>query len=407
MNVNMEVPVILDNVEQVEAEPDSAAFVQAAEPDLVPPAGANEFDEDKEYDAKLSRAREDAMERQSADSVRAYLKQIGRVALLSAAEEVELSKRIEAGLYAGVKRKLLQATDREAVLVELCSGVTPGNTPIDRSDKVVQIAAATILAGTSPGEAPTQVLRDLEWLERDGERAKDHLIEANLRLVVSLAKRYTGRGLAFLDLIQEGNVGLIRAAEKFDHTHGYKFSTYATWWIRQSITRAVADKSRTIHIPVHKVEVINKLGRIQRELLQSLGHEPSTEELAKEMELDKEEVLELQQHARIPISLDQDIGDEGTSPLGDFIEDESAPVAADALAFGMLRDQIQSVLCTLTEREAGIIRLRFGLVDGIPHTLDDIGKVYGVTRERIRQIEAKTMTKLRHPARSHSLHDYL
>jgi RNA polymerase primary sigma factor len=304
----------------------------------------------------------------SADPVRAYLQQIGKVALLNAEEEVELAKRIEAGLYAAERvRRSEDATDK-----------------------------------LSP-----QLRRDLRWIVRDGERAKNHLLEANLRLVVSLAKRYTGRGMAFLDLIQEGNLGLIRAVEKFDYTKGYKFSTYATWWIRQAITRAMADQARTIRIPVHMVEVINKLGRIQRELLQDLGREPTPEELAKEMDITPEKVLEIQQYAREPISLDQTIGDEGDSQLGDFIEDSEAVVAVDAVSFTLLQDQLQSVLATLSEREAGVVRLRFGLTDGQPRTLDEIGQVYGVTRERIRQIESKTMSTLRHSSRSQSLRDYL
>ena len=304
----------------------------------------------------------------SADSVRAYLKQIGKVALLNAEEEVDLAKRIEAGLYAA--ERLRQAEEAHEKLV-------------------------------------MQVRRDLLWIVRDGERAKNHLLEANLRLVVSLAKRYTGRGMAFLDLIQEGNLGLIRAVEKFDYTKGYKFSTYATWWIRQAITRAMADQARTIRIPVHMVEVINKLGRIQRELLQDLGREPTPEELAKEMDITPDKVLEIQQYAREPISLDQTIGDEGDSQLGDFIEDSEAVVAVDAVSFTLLQDQLQSVLQTLSEREAGVVKLRFGLTDGQPRTLDEIGQVYGVTRERIRQIESKTMSKLRHPSRSQVLRDYL
>jgi RNA polymerase primary sigma factor len=337
---------------------------------------AEEFawDEEDEESEALRQARKDAELTASADSVRAYLKQIGKVALLNAEEEVDLAKRIEAGLYAA--ERLRKAEDSRAQ--------------------------------GKKGESITQQLRrDLMWIVRDGERAKNHLLEANLRLVVSLAKRYTGRGMAFLDLIQEGNLGLIRAVEKFDYTKGYKFSTYATWWIRQAITRAMADQARTIRIPVHMVEVINKLGRIQRELLQDLGREPTPEELAKEMDITPEKVLEIQQYAREPISLDQTIGDEGDSQLGDFIEDSEAVVAVDAVSFTLLQDQLQSVLQTLSEREAGVVRLRFGLTDGQPRTLDEIGQVYGVTRERIRQIESKTMSKLRHPSRSQVLRDYL
>ena len=324
--------------------------------------------EDEEESLALRKARKDAEMTASTDAVRAYLKLIGRVKLLTAEEEVDLAKRIEAGLYA--------------------------------SHKLADAAAA--------GETlPVARRRELTWVTRDGERAKDHLLEANLRLVVSLAKRYTGRGMAFLDLIQEGNMGLIRAVEKFDYTKGFKFSTYATWWIRQAITRAMADQARTIRIPVHMVEVINKLGRIQREMSQSLGREPTPEELAKELDLTPEKVLEIQQYAREPISLDQTIGDEGDSQLGDFIEDSEAVVAVDAVSFGLMQDQLLSVLQTLSEREAGVVRLRFGLTDGQPRTLDEIGRVYGVTRERIRQIESKTMSKLRHPSRSQVLRDYL
>ena len=329
---------------------------------------SGDFVWDEEESEALRQARKDAELTASADSVRAYLKQIGKVALLNAEEEVELAKRIEAGLYA----------------TQLMGEVA------DRGEKL-----------------PAAQRRDMAWICRDGDRAKNHLLEANLRLVVSLAKRYTGRGMAFLDLIQEGNLGLIRAVEKFDYTKGYKFSTYATWWIRQAITRAMADQARTIRIPVHMVEVINKLGRIQRELLQDLGREPSPEELAKEMDITPEKVLEIQQYAREPISLDQTIGDEGDSQLGDFIEDSEAVVAVDAVSFTLLQDQLQSVLETLSEREAGVVRLRFGLTDGQPRTLDEIGQVYGVTRERIRQIESKTMSKLRHPSRSQVLRDYL
>ena len=300
------------------------------------------------------------------DSVRAYLRRIGRVALLKADEEVVLAERIEAGLFAAERLR------------------------------------------TASGSVPrASQLSDLRWIVRDGERAKDHLLEANLRLVVSVAKRYTGRGMAFLDLIQEGNLGLMRAVEKFDYVKGYKFSTYATWWIRQAITRAMADQARTIRVPVHLAEVINKLGRVARDLFQQLGREPSPDELATEMDISPEKVLEIQQYARIPISLDQSIGEDGDSLLGDFIEDSRAVVAVEAVTFTMLQDQLRSALGTLSAREAGVIRLRFGLTDGRPRTLGEIGQVYGVTRERIRQIESRTMTKLRNPSRSRSLRDYL
>ncbi|MCP2178445.1 RNA polymerase primary sigma factor [Williamsia maris] len=368
--------IVVDDVEVDDDDDTTTAKVKPAAK-----ADAEEIEEPTEEDKKsgdfvwdedeseaLRQARKDAELTASADSVRAYLKQIGKVALLNAEEEVELAKRIEAGLFA--------------------------------TERMRRIADA--------GEKLTVAQRrDLSWISRDGNRAKNHLLEANLRLVVSLAKRYTGRGMAFLDLIQEGNLGLIRAVEKFDYTKGYKFSTYATWWIRQAITRAMADQARTIRIPVHMVEVINKLGRIQRELLQDLGREPTPEELAKEMDITPEKVLEIQQYAREPISLDQTIGDEGDSQLGDFIEDSEAVVAVDAVSFTLLQDQLQSVLETLSEREAGVVRLRFGLTDGQPRTLDEIGQVYGVTRERIRQIESKTMSKLRHPSRSQVLRDYL
>ncbi|WP_082975800.1 RNA polymerase sigma factor [Mycobacterium sp. E2238] len=363
-----------DDSEEEAAAPAAAAAAAPADDDeeIAEPSekdkASGDFVWDEDESEALRQARKDAELTASADSVRAYLKQIGKVALLNAEEEVELAKRIEAGLY---------ATQLMAEMAE-------------RGDKL-----------------PAAQRRDMMWICRDGDRAKNHLLEANLRLVVSLAKRYTGRGMAFLDLIQEGNLGLIRAVEKFDYTKGYKFSTYATWWIRQAITRAMADQARTIRIPVHMVEVINKLGRIQRELLQDLGREPTPEELAKEMDITPEKVLEIQQYAREPISLDQTIGDEGDSQLGDFIEDSEAVVAVDAVSFTLLQDQLQSVLETLSEREAGVVRLRFGLTDGQPRTLDEIGQVYGVTRERIRQIESKTMSKLRHPSRSQVLRDYL
>jgi RNA polymerase primary sigma factor len=351
---------------------DNVALASEDAEDPQEPLGAVEqsgdFVWDEEESQALRQAHKDAKLTASADSVREYLKQIGKIALLTAEEEVELATRIEAGLYAAERvRRALEATDK-----------------------------------LSP-----QLRRDLRWIVRDGERAKNHLLEANLRLVVSLAKRYTGHGMPFLDLIQEGNLGLIRAVEKFDYTKGFKFSTYATWWIRQAITRAMADQVRTIRIPVHMTEVINKLGRIQRDLLQGLGREPTPEELAREMDITPEKVLEIQYYAREPISLNQTIGEEGDSQLGDFIEDSEAVVAVDAVSFTLLQDQLQSVLATLSEREAGIVRLRFGLTDGQPHTLNQVGEVYGITRERIRQIETKTMAKLRHPSRSQALRDYL
>ncbi|MFT4084802.1 MAG: RNA polymerase sigma factor [Nocardioides sp.] len=300
----------------------------------------------------------------TADPVKDYLKQIGKVPLLNAEMEVELAKRIEAGLFAD--EKLAKGTKINA-----------------------------------------KTLDELEWIAEDGRRAKNHLLEANLRLVVSLAKRYTGRGMLFLDLIQEGNLGLIRAVEKFDYTKGYKFSTYATWWIRQAITRAMADQARTIRIPVHMVEVINKLARVQRQMLQDLGREPTPEELAKELDMTPEKVIEVQKYGREPISLHTPLGEDGDSEFGDLIEDSEAIVPADAVSFTLLQEQLHAVLDTLSEREAGVVSMRFGLTDGQPKTLDEIGKVYGVTRERIRQIESKTMSKLRHPSRSQVLRDYL
>jgi RNA polymerase primary sigma factor len=300
----------------------------------------------------------------TADPVKDYLKQIGKVPLLNAEMEVELAKRIEAGLFSEEK---------------LASGA-----------KISEKAR-----------------EELEWISEDGRRAKNHLLEANLRLVVSLAKRYTGRGMLFLDLIQEGNLGLIRAVEKFDYTKGYKFSTYATWWIRQAITRAMADQARTIRIPVHMVEVINKLARVQRQMLQDLGREPTPEELAKELDMTPEKVIEVQKYGREPISLHTPLGEDGDSEFGDLIEDSEAIVPADAVSFTLLQEQLHAVLDTLSEREAGVVSMRFGLTDGQPKTLDEIGKVYGVTRERIRQIESKTMSKLRHPSRSQVLRDYL
>ncbi|WP_460689258.1 RNA polymerase sigma factor [Nesterenkonia suensis] len=300
----------------------------------------------------------------TADPVKDYLKQIGKVALLNAEQEVDLALRIEAGLYAEHKLATEEISDK-------------------------------------------RLRRDMELVVADGKRAKNHLLEANLRLVVSLAKRYTGRGMLFLDLIQEGNLGLIRAVEKFDYTKGFKFSTYATWWIRQAITRAMADQARTIRIPVHMVEVINKLARVQRQMLQDLGREPTPEELAQELDMTPEKVVEVQKYGREPISLHTPLGEDGDSEFGDLIEDSEAVVPSDAVSFTLLQEQLHSVLDTLAEREAGVVAMRFGLTDGQPKTLDEIGKVYGVTRERIRQIESKTMSKLRHPSRSQVLRDYL
>ncbi len=339
--------------------------------DVAPGKGEDEETEGETKGFVLSDEDEDdapaqqvAVAGATADPVKDYLKQIGKVPLLNAEQEVELAKRIEAGLFAEDK--------------------------LANSDKL----------------AP-KLKRELEIIAEDGRRAKNHLLEANLRLVVSLAKRYTGRGMLFLDLIQEGNLGLIRAVEKFDYTKGYKFSTYATWWIRQAITRAMADQARTIRIPVHMVEVINKLARVQRQMLQDLGREPTPEELAKELDMTPEKVIEVQKYGREPISLHTPLGEDGDSEFGDLIEDSEAVVPADAVSFTLLQEQLHSVLDTLSEREAGVVSMRFGLTDGQPKTLDEIGKVYGVTRERIRQIESKTMSKLRHPSRSQVLRDYL
>ncbi len=349
-----------------EAEPEPETEAEEAEPAGDAPAATDEdegfvLSDDDEDDAP---AQQVASAGATADPVKDYLKQIGKVPLLNAEQEVELAKRIEAGLFAEEK---------------LNSG--------EKMDP--------------------RFKHELEIIAEDGRRAKNHLLEANLRLVVSLAKRYTGRGMLFLDLIQEGNLGLIRAVEKFDYTKGYKFSTYATWWIRQAITRAMADQARTIRIPVHMVEVINKLARVQRQMLQDLGREPTPEELAKELDMTPEKVIEVQKYGREPISLHTPLGEDGDSEFGDLIEDSEAVVPADAVSFTLLQEQLHSVLDTLSEREAGVVSMRFGLTDGQPKTLDEIGKVYGVTRERIRQIESKTMSKLRHPSRSQVLRDYL
>jgi RNA polymerase primary sigma factor len=350
-----------DEVVEGEELADDAAPGKGEEGPDQPEAESFVLSDDDEDDAP---AQQVAAAGATADPVKDYLKQIGKVPLLNAEQEVELAKRIEAGLFA--------------------------------EDK---LAAADKLA--------PKLKRELEIIAEDGRWAKNHLLEANLRLVVSLAKRYTGRGMLFLDLIQEGNLGLIRAVEKFDYTKGFKFSTYATWWIRQAITRAMADQARTIRIPVHMVEVINKLARVQRQMLQDLGREPTPEELAKELDMTPEKVIEVQKYGREPISLHTPLGEDGDSEFGDLIEDSEAVVPADAVSFTLLQEQLHSVLDTLSEREAGVVSMRFGLTDGQPKTLDEIGKVYGVTRERIRQIESKTMSKLRHPSRSQVLRDYL
>ena len=355
----------VDEVEETETEEtdESASPVSpvAAAATMPLPTGAIVWKAGDEEDVPTIAT---AIPGATADPVKDYLKQIGKVALLNAAEEVELAMRIEAGLFAEEK------------------------------------------LGTETN-LPKKLQRELKWVARDGQRAKSHLLGANLRLVVSLAKRYTGRGMQFLDLIQEGNLGLIRAVEKFDYTKGFKFSTYATWWIRQAITRAMADQARTIRIPVHMVEVINKLARVQRQMLQDLGREPTPEELSRELDMTPEKVVEVQKYGREPISLHTPLGEDGDSEFGDLIEDTEAVVPADAVGFTMLQQQLEQLLDSLSEREAGVIRMRFGLGDGQPKTLDQIGDTFGVTRERIRQIESKTMAKLRHPSRSQQLRDYL
>jgi len=383
----------IDLAEEAEVEEVEAEEAEAPEAEAEAGASEEESGDDEETPAKAkdeggedtggfvySDADDDDAPAQqvvtagaTADPVKDYLKQIGKVALLNAEQEVELAKRIEAGLFA------------EEKLGKEFAGL----------DK------------TKADADTRKFVRELEWIAQDGRRAKNHLLEANLRLVVSLAKRYTGRGMLFLDLIQEGNLGLIRAVEKFDYTKGYKFSTYATWWIRQAITRAMADQARTIRIPVHMVEVINKLARVQRQMLQDLGREPTPEELARELDMTPEKVVEVQKYGREPISLHTPLGEDGDSEFGDLIEDSEAVVPADAVSFTLLQEQLHQVLDTLSEREAGVVSMRFGLTDGQPKTLDEIGKVYGVTRERIRQIESKTMSKLRHPSRSQVLRDYL
>ena len=359
VEIDVEVPAV---DEAIELSDDEADDVKAVMIESLPTGAIIISASDEEIQSSSS-----MITGATADPVKDYLKQIGKVALLNAEQEVSLALRIEAGLFAEEKWAKLTPSKRE---------------------------------NSKDG-------RELRIIADDGERAKRHLLEANLRLVVSLAKRYTGRGMQFLDLIQEGNLGLIRAVEKFDYTKGFKFSTYATWWIRQAITRAMADQARTIRIPVHMVEVINKLARVQRQLLQDLGREPSPEELAHELDMTPEKVVEVQKYGREPISLHTPLGEDGDSEFGDLIEDTEAIVPLDAVANRMLLVALESVLDSLSERESGVIRMRYGLGDGIPKTLDQIGETFGVTRERIRQIESKTMAKLRHPSRSQTIREFL
>ena len=358
----------LDDDEESEPDDDDEEEEERKKPEEPKEKGAfvvREDDDDENLTPSGNPKRRVSAAGATADPVKDYLKQIGRVSLLNAEQEVDLSERIEAGLY------------------------------------------AQHLLDTESDQMDFKRKRELKWAANDGRRAKDHLLEANLRLVVSLAKRYTGRGMLFLDLIQEGNLGLIRAVEKFDWKKGFKFSTYATWWIRQAITRAMADQARTIRVPVHMVEVINKLSRVQRQMLQDLGREPTPDELARELDMPVEKVQEVQKYGREPISLHTPLGEDGDSEFGDLIEDTDAIAPSDAVAFSLLQEQFRQVLETLSPREAGVIKMRYGLEDGQPKTLDDIGRVYGVTRERIRQIESKTMSKLRHPSRSQTLRDFL
>jgi len=360
---------IVDRLKSVELTPDQAdgIFVMLSDMEIEITDEAVEEIQQEDFAKKKKPAGANlgfAVQQVTNDPVRMYLKEIGKVSLLTAAQEVFLAKRIEAG--------------EEAAL---------------------RLAAE--------GRLKNAEIRELERVEADGVEAKKKLVEANLRLVVSIAKRYVGRGMLFLDLIQEGNLGLIRAVEKFDYSKGYKFSTYATWWIRQAITRAIADQARTIRIPVHMVETINKLIRVQRQLLQDLGREPLPEEIAEEMELPSEKVREILKVSQEPVSLETPIGEEEDSHLGDFIEDSGAVVPVDAAAFKLLQEQLEDVLDDLNTREKRVIQLRFGLLDGQPRTLEEVGRVFGVTRERIRQIESKTLSKLRHPSRSGRLRDYI
>ncbi len=353
-----EAVVVVDVTAPAEAAPaaETTESAESADGDDEEPATTGAFAESREPSG-------------TEDTVRLYLKQIGKVALLNAEQEVDLAKRIEAGLYAAYKLEL----DREGALPK----------KLNARDKA-----------------------DYATLALDGQRAKRALLEANLRLVVSLAKRYQGRGLDLLDLIQEGNLGLVRAVEKFDYSKGFKFSTYATWWIRQAITRALAEQSRTIRLPVHLVEQLNKLGRLERQFLQEQGREATAEELAEGLDITVEKVLDMQEHRREAVSLETPIGDEGDSALGDFIEDADAMVAEDAVIFGAMQDELRAALESLDPREAQIVAMRYGLYDGAPKTLAEVAQVYDLSRERIRQIEREAMTKLRHPSRSRSLRDY-
>ena len=363
-----------------------------------------------EVDASAQRQLDvDLLKAPTNDPVRMYLKEIGKVPLLTAAQEVDLARRIEAGEFATELRELTEEEDRvdQKRLRHVTESVVAiREHQLDRFGKVEGIGRDRI--GKTYKPKTREALDDfLRRVERDGQLAKRKLIEANLRLVVSIAKRYVGRGMLFLDLIQEGNLGLIRAVEKFDYSKGYKFSTYATWWIRQAITRAIADQARTIRIPVHMVETINKLVRIQRQLLQDLGREPLPEEIGRQMGIPADKVREILKVSQEPVSLETPIGEEEDSHLGDFIEDSDAVVPVDAASFILLQEQLESVLHTLSEREKKVIQLRFGLLDGHPRTLEEVGREFGVTRERIRQIESKTLSKLRHPSRSQKLRDYL
>jgi RNA polymerase primary sigma factor len=338
-----------------------------------------------------------------------YLKEIGKVPLLTAAQEVDLARRIEVGEVATELREMVELDERadQKKFKFVVEGVIAiRDHQLEKFGKVEGIGRDRIAKSYKP-KTPEDLDNFLRRVERDGQLAKRKLIEANLRLVVSIAKRYVGRGMLFLDLIQEGNLGLIRAVEKFDHSKGFKFSTYATWWIRQAITRAIADQARTIRIPVHMVETINKLVRIQRQLLQDLGREPTPEEIGKQMGIGADKVREILKVSQEPVSLETPIGEEEDSHLGDFIEDSDAVVPVDAASFILLQEQLEAVLHTLSEREKKVIQLRFGLLDGHPRTLEEVGREFGVTRERIRQIESKTLSKLRHPSRSQKLRDYL